>query len=253
MAAWGAGQLEEVDRLIAEVIANFRREHDDMGLGWSLCMASLRRADLDTAGQMAAEADELLRQAGVPMGVAHNAEGRGIIAFERGELNEAANFLTEAIQAFASYGNIGCTAHALEAAAVVIATASRNGDSLALELLAAAEQFRHQSGQEHTHGRYGPGWGHWRPASVHQALHRTPRHPLPGAGSRCLWHRCSPPKRFSPWRHRMRADLRGGTGRQVLRRSSPGRQPEFQLNVVRVAKNDHRADSGLRYGREGHT
>jgi hypothetical protein len=98
---------------------------------------------------MAAEADELLRRAGVPMGVAHNLEGRGIIAFERGELNEAANFLTQAIQAFASYGNIGCTAHALEAAAVVIATASRDRDSLAAELLTAAEQFRHQSGQQH--------------------------------------------------------------------------------------------------------
>jgi hypothetical protein len=98
---------------------------------------------------MAAEADELLRRVGVPMGVAHDLEGRGIIAFDRGELDEAANFLTEAIKAFASYGNIGCTAHALEAAAVVIATASRDDDSLAPELLAAAAQFRQQSGQDH--------------------------------------------------------------------------------------------------------
>ena len=120
-----------------------------MGLGWSLCMASLRSADLEAAKQMATEADGLLRRAGVPMGVAHNLEGRGIIAFERGELNEAASLLTEAIQAFASYGNIGCTAHALEAAAVVIATAAHDGDSLAAELLAAAEQFRQQSGQDH--------------------------------------------------------------------------------------------------------
>ena len=112
-------------------------------------MASLRSADLEAAEQMAAEADGLLRRAGVPMGVAHNLEGRGIIAFERGELNEAARLLTEAIQAFASYGNIGCTAHALEAAAVVIATAAHDGDSLAAELLAAAEQFRQQSGQNH--------------------------------------------------------------------------------------------------------
>jgi hypothetical protein len=96
---------------------------------------------------MAAEADELLRRVEVPMGVAHNVEGRGIIAFERGELDEAANFLTEAIQTFASYGNVGCTAHALEASAVVIGTASHNGGSLALELLAAATQFRRQSGQ----------------------------------------------------------------------------------------------------------
>jgi predicted ATPase/transcriptional regulator with XRE-family HTH domain len=149
ISAWGAGQPAEVDRLINDVIANFRRERDDMGLGWSLLVASLRSADLEAAEQMAAEADGLLRRVGVPMGVAHNLEGRGIIAFERGELNEAASLLTEAIQAFASYGNIGCTAHALEAAAVVIATAAHDGDSLAAQLLAAAEQFRQQSGQDH--------------------------------------------------------------------------------------------------------
>jgi hypothetical protein len=83
------------------------------------------------------------------MGVAHNLEGLGIIAFERGELNEAASLLTEAVQAFASYGNIGCTAHALEAAAVVVATAAHDGPNRAAELLAAAEQFRQQSGQDH--------------------------------------------------------------------------------------------------------
>jgi predicted ATPase/DNA-binding XRE family transcriptional regulator len=149
ISAWGAGQQGEVDRLITEVIASFRRERDDVGLGWSLCVASLRSADLEAAEQMAAEADGLLRRAGVPMGVAHNLEGRGIIAFERGEFNEAASLLTEAIQAFASYGNIGCAAHALEAAAVVIATAAHDGGSLAAELLAAAEQFRRQSGQDH--------------------------------------------------------------------------------------------------------
>jgi len=149
ISAWGAGQSAEVDRLISEAIANFRRERDDVGLGWSLYVASLRSADLEAAEQMAAEADELLRRAAVPMGVAHTLEGRGIIAFERGDLNKAARLLIEAIQAFASYGNIGCTAHALEAAAVVIATAAHNGDSLAAELFAAAEQFRQQSGQDH--------------------------------------------------------------------------------------------------------
>lgn len=149
ISGWGAEQSAEGDRLITEVITSFRRERDDVGLGWSLCAASLRSADLEAAEQMAAEADELLRRVGVPMGVAHNLEGRGIIAFERGELGEAATFLTEAIKAFASYGNIGCTAHALEAAAAVISTTSRDGGSVASELLAAAAQFRQQSGQDH--------------------------------------------------------------------------------------------------------
>jgi predicted ATPase/DNA-binding XRE family transcriptional regulator len=160
ISGWGAGKSAEGDQLITQVIANFRRERDDMGLGWSLCVASLHSADLEAAEQMAAEADELLRRVGGPMGVAHNLEGRGIIAFDRGELDQAAKFLTEAIKAFASYGNMGCTAHALEAAAVVIATASRDDDSLARELLSAAAQFRQQSGQDHRpweiRGRLGP-------------------------------------------------------------------------------------------------
>jgi hypothetical protein len=131
------------------VIATFRREHDDMGLGYSLWVASLRSADLAAAKQMAAEADELLRRVGAPIGVAHNAEGRGIIAFESHELGDAATFVTDALEAFASYGNLGCTAHALEAAAVAIGTAGRGDQGLAIELLAAADEFRRRSGQGH--------------------------------------------------------------------------------------------------------
>lgn len=148
-SAWSGGQLEEVDRLVREAIANFRQEHDQMGLGYTLWVASLRSTDPAAAKEMAAEADELLRRVGVPMGVAHNVEGRGILAFERGEVGQAASFITEAIEIFASYGNIGCTAHALEAAAVVIGAAVEEGGSLATELLAAAEELRRQSGQGH--------------------------------------------------------------------------------------------------------
>ena len=147
-SAWGAGQLEEVDRLLGEAIASFRLEHDDMGLGYSLWIGSLRSADLAEAQEMAEEADGLLRALRVPMGVAHNAEGRGIIAFERGELDQAATFVAEAIETFSSYGNIGCTAHALEAAAVVLGSTGPNG-SLAADLLAAAKELRRQSGQGH--------------------------------------------------------------------------------------------------------
>jgi len=148
-SAWGAGRLDEVDRLVNEAIANFRREHDDMGLGYLLWVASLRSDDLDAAKEMAEEADDLLRRVGVPMGIAHNLEGRGIIAFERGELGEYAGLVTEAINIFASYGNLGCTAHALEATAVIISTADESAASTARELLAAAEQLRSRSGQGH--------------------------------------------------------------------------------------------------------
>jgi predicted ATPase/class 3 adenylate cyclase len=149
ICAWGAGQTPEADRLLGEAIASFRREHDEMGLGYSLWLASLRSADLAGATQMAAEAEDLLRRAGNPMGVAHAAEGRGIIAFESDDLVLAAASITDAIELFASYANIGCTAHALESAAVVIGAPGHGDAGVAIELLAAADQLRRQSGQGH--------------------------------------------------------------------------------------------------------
>jgi len=149
ICAWGAGQLAEVDHLIGEVIASFRREHDEMGLGYSLWLASLRNADLAAATQMAAEAEDLLRRTGHPMGIAHAAEGRGIIAFESGELAQASASITDAIELFASYANVGCTAHALESAAVVIGGPGHGDPGVAVELLAAADELRRQSGQGH--------------------------------------------------------------------------------------------------------
>jgi predicted ATPase/class 3 adenylate cyclase len=149
ICAWGAGQLVDADRLLGEAIASFRREHDQMGLGYSLWLASLRSADLAAATQMSAEAEDLLRRTGHPMGIAHAAEGRGIIAFESGELAQAAASISTAIELFASYANIGCTAHAVESAAVVIGSPGHADVSVAVELLAVADELRRQSGQGH--------------------------------------------------------------------------------------------------------
>ncbi len=147
-SAWAAGDLEEVDRLVSEAIAHFRREGDEMGLGYCLWVASLRSDDLGVAETRAEEADQLLRNANVPMGIAHNLEGRGIIALERGDIAASAIAISEALQIFASYENLGCTAHALEAAAVVM-NASGQANSVTTELIGAAEAFRLQSGQGH--------------------------------------------------------------------------------------------------------
>ena len=54
------------------------------------------------------------------MGIAHNVEGRGIIAYDRDELADAAAFVAEAVELFARFGNLGCCAHALESAAVIV-------------------------------------------------------------------------------------------------------------------------------------
>jgi hypothetical protein len=70
---------------------------------------------------MAAEADSLLRGSGSPVGVAHNVEGRAIIALDRGELDLARRYAAEAVKLFSGSVNYGCTAHALEVTAVLLA------------------------------------------------------------------------------------------------------------------------------------
>ena len=43
-----------------------------------------------------------------------------MIAYDRGELADAAAFVAEAIEIFSSCGNVACCAHALDSAAVVV-------------------------------------------------------------------------------------------------------------------------------------
>lgn len=145
---WGAGELETLDRLLEQAIEQFRSQGDEMGLGFALWIASQRHDDLAEAERAAAEADRLLRKVVVPMGIAHNVEGRGIIALEDGRLDDAARFVAEAVHIFSDYENLGCAAHALEAAAVVLAHLGED-DALAIRLLGAAERFRERSGQSH--------------------------------------------------------------------------------------------------------
>ncbi|HEY2331104.1 MAG TPA: hypothetical protein VGH94_04235 [Acidimicrobiales bacterium] len=146
-AAWGMADLPEVDRVISEAIALFRKGDDMLGLGYALWVASLRTPDLDEAQRLAAEADQLLRATDSPMAIAHNAEGRGIIAYDRNELADAAAFVADAVETFARFGNLGCSAHALEAASAVV---GRDGRAeVATELLGAADELRQRSGAGH--------------------------------------------------------------------------------------------------------
>jgi hypothetical protein len=146
-SAWGQGDLAAVDALIAQTVDEFRAAGDDLGLGYALWVASLRSDDPEAARRIAADADVLLRESGAQQGIAHNVEGRGILAFEAGDLAAAATFIAEAVELFSTYGNLGCTAHALEAAAVVI------GQTIdverATELVGAADALRQQSGEQH--------------------------------------------------------------------------------------------------------
>jgi predicted ATPase/class 3 adenylate cyclase len=146
-AAWGMGELAEVDRVISAAITLFRQGTDALGLGYALSVASLRTPDLDEAKRLAGEADVLFRATGSPISIAHNVEGQGIIAYDRDELVDAAAFVAEAIQVFSRFGNPGCTAHALEAAAAIV---GRTGlTEVATELVGAADELRRGSGAGH--------------------------------------------------------------------------------------------------------
>ena len=146
-AAWGAGDLPGAHALVRQAIDGFRADGDVMGLGSALSDAALLTTDLDEAERLAAEGDELLRATGSPMAFAHNVEGRGIIAYDRDELADAAGFVAEAIELFARFGNLGCCAHALEAAAAIVGQADE--PETATELLGAADELRRRSGQGH--------------------------------------------------------------------------------------------------------
>ena len=66
--AWGTGDLTKADALVRQAIDGFRSDGDTMGLGYALSDAALLTTDLDEAQRLAAEADELLRATGSPIG-----------------------------------------------------------------------------------------------------------------------------------------------------------------------------------------
>ena len=145
--AWGAGDVTKAHARVRQAIDGFRGNGDEMGLGYTLYNAALLTTDLDEAQQLAAQADELMRATGTPIGVAHSVEGRGIIAYDLDELADAAAFVAEAVEIFSRYRNLGCCAHALESAAVIVGQAGQ--PETATQLLGAAEELRNRSGQEH--------------------------------------------------------------------------------------------------------
>jgi predicted ATPase/class 3 adenylate cyclase len=142
--AWGTGDLSKADALVRQAIDGFRSDGDTMGLGYALGDAAVLTTDLDEAERLAAESDKFLRSSGAPMGVAHTVEWRGLIAYDRGELSKAAEFVAEAVELFARFGNVGCCAHALDSAAVIVGQAGQ--PETATELLGAADELRRSSG-----------------------------------------------------------------------------------------------------------
>ena len=146
-ASWGAGDLASADRLLAECLAGFRAVDDDFGLAMTMWAASLLDPDRATATAMAVEAERRFHEFGAPMMRAHALEGRALIELEAGDHAAAAPFLREAVAILADGGNLGCTAHALEAVAVWSAACGEA--STAGEIVGAAETLRETSGAGH--------------------------------------------------------------------------------------------------------
>ena len=144
IGAWGTGDLTKAEALVRQAVDGFRRDGDTMGLGYALGDAAVLATDLDEAHRLITESEGILRGSGAPMGLAHTVEWRGIIAYDRNELADAAAFVAEAIELFSRYGNVACCAHALDSAAVIVA---RDGQLVtANELLSAADEFRRETG-----------------------------------------------------------------------------------------------------------
>ena len=145
--SWGAGDVDTTDRLIGDLLDEFRNLDDQLGLAYTMWMGSQRAQDPVTAAAMAEEAIERFRRIGSPIGLAHAVEGRGLIALDAGDHDLAVPYLHHAVETFAAAGNGGCEAHALEAVAV---WASDAGDAdTAAELIGAADALRKASGHGH--------------------------------------------------------------------------------------------------------
>ena len=145
---WGAGDDDGADAVLSEVISTFRALGDELGLGYALWFASQREHNPAIADRLAAEAEGLLRALGGSVALAHNLEGRALIAIRQGDQDRAAGQLAEALRRFADAGNIGCTAHCLEAIAALLVL---RGDDLAhvAHIAGAAEGLRNACGQQH--------------------------------------------------------------------------------------------------------
>jgi predicted ATPase/class 3 adenylate cyclase len=142
---WGQPDTATLTMLIQQSLGAFRELDDPFGLAYALWAASLATDDLDLAEAWAAESERRFRELGAQFGLAHDLEGRAIIAMRAGRLEAAAAPLSEALAVFADADNLGCTAHCLEAIAAL--TAERGLVVEASRLLGAADELRRTSGQ----------------------------------------------------------------------------------------------------------
>ena len=147
MVAWTGGEERaEVATGLRAALAMFEALDDQLGLAYVLWPLSL----LDGGAQARDAAErsaDLFRRQGSPFGLAHALEGRALVGLVEDRPAEAIAPLEEALTLLAALGNRGCVAHALEAAAAVVA--GRGGRLDAARLMGAAASLRSEVGQDH--------------------------------------------------------------------------------------------------------
>jgi len=146
MVAWTGGEERaEVATGLRAALATFEALDDQLGLAYVLWPLSL----LDGGAQARDAAErsaDLFRRQGSPFGLAHALEGRALVGLVEDRPAEAIAPLEEALTLLAALGNRGCVAHALEAAAAVVAGRGRLD---AARLMGAAASLRSEVGQDH--------------------------------------------------------------------------------------------------------
>lgn len=143
-SSWGYRDDDEVRALVSRLLTDFRELEEPLGLAYMLWIASQLEPDVAAADALSGEADALFRELASPFGLAHNLEGRAIIALKHQDTTSAAPLLAEAMQLVSDPSHGGCAAHVLDAVAALLTQLDRRVD--AALLLGAAESLRLNSG-----------------------------------------------------------------------------------------------------------
>jgi predicted ATPase/class 3 adenylate cyclase len=141
--AWGVLPDGDVRALAQTVLDDFRQLEEPLGLGSMLWLISQLEEDTNVADALADESETILRANDAPFALAHSLEGRALINLRRDDTTSAARYLAEAVTLLGSHEH-GCTAHVLDAVAVLLAQLGEPSE--AAFLLGGAEELRRTSG-----------------------------------------------------------------------------------------------------------
>ncbi|MDQ1449421.1 MAG: hypothetical protein QOC79_2392 [Actinomycetota bacterium] len=146
-SSWGFASDDTVRALAANLLDEFRRLDEPLGLAYVLWVSSQLDLDVESAGARATESEALFREISSPFGLAHALEGKALVSLRRNDTVGAATSLRESLELFSDPADQGCTAHVIEAIASLLLQRDLRADGALL--LGAAEALRRASGEAH--------------------------------------------------------------------------------------------------------